>query len=68
MVVGDEALLGTTDTFTAAHGASQEAAENVEKEIICEASHHVPLVGDCLHFKEPMTKIHSLLMRSKEEK
>ena len=41
--------------------------ENVKKEIVCEASHCVPLVGGCLHFKEPATKIHSLLMRSKEE-
>ena len=66
-VVGDEALLGATDTFVGAQGAGWEVVENVEKEIVCEASHCVPQVGGHLHFKEPTTKIHSLLMRSKEE-
>jgi hypothetical protein len=42
-------------------------AEHVEKDIICEAGHCIPLVGGCLHFKEPMTQIHFLLMRSKEK-
>ena len=53
MVVGDEALLGAIDKFAAAQGAGWEAAENVEKEIVCEAGHCVPLVGDRLHFKGP---------------
>jgi hypothetical protein len=67
MVVGDEAVLGAIDTFAGEQGADQEVAENVKKEIVCEASHYVPLVRGCLHFKEPTTKIHSLLTRSKEE-
>jgi signal recognition particle GTPase len=45
-----KALLGATDTFVAAQGVGQEAAENVEKEIICEASRCVPLVWGLLHF------------------
>jgi hypothetical protein len=45
MVVEDEALLGVTDTFAAAQGAGQEAAKNVKKEIVYEASHYFPLVG-----------------------
>ena len=45
----------------------REVAENVEKEIVFEASHCIPLVGHHLHFKEPTTKIHSLLTGSKEE-
>ena len=52
MVVEDEALLGMIDTFVAAQGAGQEVMENYEKEIICEASHSVPLVGGLLYFKE----------------
>ena len=67
MVVEDEELLGATDTFVGAQGAGREVTENVKKEIVCEASHCVPLVGGCLHFKEPATKIHSLLTRSKEK-
>jgi hypothetical protein len=53
MVVGDEALPGVTDTFAGAQGASQEVAENVKKEIVCEVGHCFPLVGGRLHFKEP---------------
>ena len=67
MVVRDEALLGATNTFIGEQGAGRKVAENVEKEIVCEAGHCVPLVGGRLHFKEPATKIHSLLTRSKEE-
>jgi hypothetical protein len=65
-VVEDEALTRAADTLAGAQGAGQEVAENVEKEIICEAGHCIPLVGG-LHFKEPTTKIHFLLMRSKEK-
>jgi ABC-type thiamine transport system substrate-binding protein len=67
MVVGDEAILRVTDTFAGEQRAGQEMAENVEKEIVCEASYCVPLVGGHLHFKEYATKIHSLLTRSKEK-
>jgi hypothetical protein len=66
MVVGDEALTKAADTFAGAQGTGWEVAENVEKEIVCEAGHYIPLVGG-LHFKEPTTKIHFLLMRSKEK-
>ena len=66
-IVEDEALLGAIDTFVGAQGMEQEVTKNVEKEIIYEASHYVSLVGVRLLFKEPTTKIHSLLTRSKEE-
>jgi len=51
MVVGDEVLPGAIDTFAGAQGAAQEVVENVEKEIICEAGHCVPLVGGLLQFE-----------------
>jgi hypothetical protein len=51
MVVKDKAVLGAIETF--AGGAWREVAENVKKETVCEASHCIPLVGGCLHFKEP---------------
>jgi ABC-type thiamine transport system substrate-binding protein len=38
-------LPGAIDTFAGAQGAGRKVAENVEKEIVCEASHCVPLVG-----------------------
>jgi hypothetical protein len=37
MVVGDEADLGAIDTFAAEQGASGEAAEDLQNNILCEA-------------------------------
>ena len=50
MVVRDEAFLGATDTFAAEQGAGREVAEDLNKEIVHEASQCVPLVGGLLHF------------------
>jgi DNA-binding transcriptional regulator LsrR (DeoR family) len=50
MVVRDESFLGATDTFAVEQGASMEAAEDLNKDIIHEASQCVPLVGGLLHF------------------
>ena len=38
MIVGDEAVLGVTDTFAAQQGESGEAAEDLQNNILCEAS------------------------------
>ena len=45
MAVQDEAFLGATDTFAAEQEAGGEAAEDLDKDIIHEASQCVPLVG-----------------------
>ena len=50
MVVRDEASLGATDTFAAKQGAGGEAVEDLDKDIIHEASQCVPLIGGLLHF------------------
>ena len=50
MVVQDEASLGATVTFTAEQGASGEAAEDLNKDIIHEAGQCVHLVGGLLYF------------------
>jgi hypothetical protein len=50
MVVRDEASLGVTDIFAAEQGAGGEAAKDLNKDIIHEASQCVPLVGALLHF------------------
>ena len=56
MVVEDEALSGATDTFAGAQGAGREVVENVEKEIVCEASHYVPVVGGLPPFQGACNK------------
>jgi hypothetical protein len=53
MVVGDEAVPGATDTFAAQQGASGEAAEDLQNNILCEASQCVPIVRGHLYFEEP---------------
>ena len=50
MVVGDEAVPGATYTFLAEQGAGREAVEDLENDILYEASHRVPLIGGLLHF------------------
>ena len=52
MVVGvlDEFFPGATDTFPAEQGAGGEVAEDLENDILREASQWVPLVGGLLHF------------------
>ena len=55
MVVGvrDEMVPGATDTFAAEQGAGGEATEDLDKDMVCEGGHNVPLVGGLLHFEEP---------------
>jgi hypothetical protein len=50
MVVQDEAFPGAKDTFVVEHGADGEVAEDLDKDIIHEASQCVPLVGGLLYF------------------
>ena len=52
MILGsrDEAILGATDTLAATQGASGEAAEDEDQDMVCEDGHLVPLVrGLLLH-------------------
>ena len=43
-------VLGATYTFAAEQGAGGEATEDLDNDIVCEASQCVPLVGGLLHF------------------
>ena len=52
-VVGDEAVPGATYTFIAQQAAGEEAAEDLQNNIFCEAGQCVPVVGGRLHFEEP---------------
>lgn len=47
--VGDELVPGTRDALEAAHGADGKTAEDLDKEILCEAGRRVALLRDCLH-------------------
>lgn len=51
--VRDEAVPGVSDTFAAAQGEGEEVAEDLDKDMVCEAGHSVPLFGG-LHFEDPM--------------
>ena len=53
MVVGDEAVLGVMDTFVAQQAAGEEAAEDLQNNIFCEASQCVPVVRGRLHLEDP---------------
>ena len=50
MVIRDEASLGATDTFAVEQGANEEATEDLDNDIIHEASQCVPLVRGLLYF------------------
>ena len=50
MVDRDEAFPRATYTFAAEQGVSGEAVEDLDKDIVHEASQCVPLVGGLLHF------------------
>ena len=50
MVVRDETSLGAIDTITAEQGAGGEAVEDLDKDIVHEASQCIPLVVGLLHF------------------
>jgi hypothetical protein len=51
--VGDEIVLGATDTFVVEQGAGREVAEDLKNDILCEAGQCVPLARGLLHFIEP---------------
>ena len=53
VIVRDEAVLGATNTFIAEQGAGGEAAEDLDKHMVCEAAHCVPPIGGLLHLEEP---------------
>jgi hypothetical protein len=50
MIVRDEAFPGATDIFVVEQGADGEVVEDLDKDIIYEAGHCVPLVRGLLHF------------------
>jgi hypothetical protein len=50
MIVRDEAFPGATDIFVVEQGANGEVVEDLDKDIIYEAGHCVPLVRGLLHF------------------
>jgi len=51
--VRDDALPGATDRLVVAQGLGREAAEDLNKHMVCEAAHCVPPVGGLLHLAEP---------------
>ena len=61
MVVRDDASLGATNTFAAEQGVGGEAVEDLDKDIIHEASQCVPLIRGLLHFLMCMQSDESLL-------
>ena len=54
---GDEAVLGATDTLAAAQGASGEALEDEDEDMVYEDGHFVPLVGGLLLHLQFLTRI-----------
>ena len=44
----DEAVPGVTDTLAATQGASDEALEDEDEDMVYEADHLVPLIGGLL--------------------
>ena len=53
-IMGNEAVLGVTNTFIAEQGAGGETTEDLENNILYEAGQCVPLARGLLHFIEPM--------------
>ena len=54
MIIGvrDGTLLGATYTLATAQRPGREAVEDLDKHIVCEAVHCVPLVRGLLHLEE----------------
>ena len=50
VVVLDEAVPGAIDSFAAEQGAGGEAVEDLDNDVVHEASPCIPLVGGLLHF------------------
>ena len=59
MVLGfrDEAVPGAMDTLVVVQGAGGEALEGEDKDMVCEDSHLVPLVGGLLLHLEFLARI-----------
>jgi hypothetical protein len=43
-------FLGATNTFVVEQGAGKEVVEDLDNDIIHEASHYIPFVGGLLYF------------------
>ena len=58
MVLGsrDEAIPGVTDTLVATQGASNEATEDEDEDMVYEDGHFIPLVGGLLHLNEDLVE------------
>jgi hypothetical protein len=54
---GDEVVLGVTNTLAAAQGASGEALEDEDEDMVYEDGHFIPLVGGLLLHLEFLTRI-----------
>ena len=53
VVVRDEVVPRVIDTFVAEQGANREVTEDLNNDIVHEASQCIPLVGGLLHFEGP---------------
>ena len=51
--VKDDGLPRATDRLVVAEGLGGEAAEDLDKHMVCEAAHCVPPIGGLLHLEEP---------------
>jgi hypothetical protein len=54
---GDEAVPGATDTLAAAQGASSEALEDEDEDMVYEDGHFIPLFGGLLLHLQFLTRI-----------
>ena len=52
--VGDDAILGATDTLLATQGVGGEVAEDEDQDIVCEDAHSLHLVQDLLHLDKDL--------------
>ena len=52
--VRDEVVPEAADTLAAAQGASGEAAEDDDQDMVCEDAHSLHLVGDLLHLDKDL--------------
>ena len=47
-------VLGAVDTLVATQGASNEAVEDEDQDMVCEDAHSLHLVGDLLHLDKDL--------------
>ena len=60
--IGDEPVPGTRDALEAAQGADGKAAEDLDKEIHCEAVRRVALLRGCLHLDSGEARLRPCLV------